>query len=111
MWCRSVPYASPLKLFEYMAAGLCPVVSDVGELPELVEHGQAGVVVPPGNAQALAKTLLVLDRDRAWVRQAGRRAQAAVRTRPTWLDSARRVAEALSDAPAIRAPLTAGETA
>jgi glycosyltransferase involved in cell wall biosynthesis len=104
-------YFSPLKLFEYMAAGLCPVVSDVGELPELVEHGQAGVVVPPGDARALAETLLALDRDRAWVRAAGRRAQAAARMRPTWLDSARRVVDALGDAPAVLAPLTAGGTA
>jgi glycosyltransferase involved in cell wall biosynthesis len=103
-------YFSPLKLFEYMAAGLCPVVSDVGELPEFVEHGQAGVVVPPGDVQALSEALLALDRDRARLRETGLRAQTAASKRPTWVDGARRVAEALSDTPAVLAPLAAGET-
>jgi glycosyltransferase involved in cell wall biosynthesis len=103
-------YFSPLKLFEYMAAGLCPVVSAVGELPEFIEYGQAGVVIPPGDAHALSEALVALDQDRAWVREAGLRAKAAARTMPTWVDGARRVVEALSDMPAVLAPLSPGAT-
>jgi starch synthase len=102
-------YFSPLKLFEYMAAGLCPVVSDIGELPELVQHGRAGVVVPPGDGRALSEALLALDRDRARVREMGLRAKVAARIRPTWIDGARRVVEAIGDTPGVLAPLITGE--
>ncbi|MHB8659767.1 MAG: glycosyltransferase family 4 protein [Solirubrobacteraceae bacterium] len=88
-------YFSPLKLFEYMAAGLCPVVSDVGELAQIVERGRAGMVVPAGDAGALAEALVALDRDRPGLRELGAAAQAAVRQRPTWVDNARRIMAAL----------------
>jgi glycosyltransferase involved in cell wall biosynthesis len=104
-------YFSPLKLFEYMAAGLCPVVSDLGDLPEIVEHGQAGIVVPPSDAHALSEALLALDRDRVRVREIGLRAQAAAQTRPTWVDGARRVTSAISHTPAVLTALSSGGTA
>lgn len=90
-------YFSPLKLFEYMAAGLCPVVSDIGELVEIVEHGSAGMVVPPDDAGALAGALLELDRDRVRLRDLGAKAQSAVRRRPSWEDNARRVVAAIEN--------------
>lgn len=104
-------YFSPLKLFEYMAAGLCPIVSDVGELAEIVDHGRAGVVVAPGDPAALAEALLALDRNRAQIRELGARAQAVARVRPSWADSARRVMRAFEDASAVTAVLATEETA
>jgi glycosyltransferase involved in cell wall biosynthesis len=91
-------YFSPLKLVEYMSAGLCPVVSDVGDLAATVEHGRAGVLVPPGDADALAGALVAVDRDRLRLRELGRRAHAVARALPTWPDNARRVVEMLTDA-------------
>lgn len=102
-------YFSPLKLFEYMAAGLCPVVSDVGELAEVVANGRAGVVVRPKDPEALAAALLTLDRDRARVRALGSRAQEIARARPTWTDNARRVVSAIEGASAVPALLGAEE--
>src|SRR5262249_29471501 len=37
-------YFSPLKVLEYMAAGLCPVVSALGDLPALLGEGDRGVL-------------------------------------------------------------------
>lgn len=87
-------YFSPLKLTEYMAAGLCPLVSDLGPLPDAVEQGEAGVIVPPDDPGALAAALLALDADRPRVRRLGARAQWLSRQRPSWLE----VAELLTDA-------------
>ena len=84
-------YFSPLKLFEYMAAGLCPVVSNVGELPDIVGQGKAGVVVAADDPGALTRALLALDRDRKGLRELAARAGEASADRPTWTDSARAV--------------------
>ncbi len=47
---------SPLKIAEYLASG-CPIVgSAVGEVPEMI--GDAGILAPPGNAEALAEGIL-----------------------------------------------------
>jgi glycosyltransferase involved in cell wall biosynthesis len=88
-------YFSPLKLFEYMAAGLCPVVSDVGDLAEIVERGRAGIAVGAGDARALADALVELDHDRARLRELGANARNAVSRRPSWADNARRVVAAI----------------
>ncbi len=71
-------YFSPLKVMEYMAAGLPVVASHQGDLPEII--GDAGVLVPPGDEPALQdalKRLLNSERRRVELRlRARRRAQA-----------------------------------
>jgi glycosyltransferase involved in cell wall biosynthesis len=48
-------YTSPLKLFEYMAAGRPIVVSDLPAIREVVRHGESAWLVRPGDATALAE--------------------------------------------------------
>ena len=68
---RTVRAASNMKVFQYMAMGTVPVVSDVGDLRTYVQDGQAGVVVPPADVPALAGTLVeLLQDDEARVRMA-----------------------------------------
>jgi glycosyltransferase involved in cell wall biosynthesis len=59
----SVRAASNMKVFQYMAMGTVPLVSDVGDLRSYLRDGQAGVVVPSGNPDALAAELIELLRD------------------------------------------------
>ncbi|RMF61093.1 MAG: glycosyltransferase family 1 protein [Calditrichaeota bacterium] len=45
---------------EYMAMGKPQVVTNINVLPEIVEDGQNGLVVPAGDFEAMAKALLIL---------------------------------------------------
>ena len=53
----SLEDAFPTVLLEAMAAGLPVVASRVGGIPEIVVDGVTGVLVPPGDADALASAL------------------------------------------------------
>jgi len=53
-------YWSPLKMFEYMAAGLPVVAPAVDRIPRLVAHEREGLLYDPGRPDALADALLRL---------------------------------------------------
>jgi glycosyltransferase involved in cell wall biosynthesis len=48
---------APLVLSEARAAGCAVVATQVDGIPELLEHGEAGILVPPRDPQALAAAL------------------------------------------------------
>jgi glycosyltransferase involved in cell wall biosynthesis len=50
----------PLALLEYGSAGLATVATTVGQMPELLDEGRAGLLVGPGQPAALAEALLKL---------------------------------------------------
>ena len=46
-------YFSPLKVYEYLAAGLPVVASAIGTIPEMLGDGELGVLVPAGDVAPL----------------------------------------------------------
>jgi len=56
---------SPLAVLEYMAAGAPIVATAVGGVPELIEDGVHGLLVPPRDPDALAQGIRRLLEDRA----------------------------------------------
>lgn len=84
-------YFSPLKVYEYLAAGLPVVASRLGQLERLVEHGVTGLLVPPENAAALADALERLQGDGALRARLGQAARARVLRDHTWDAVVRRI--------------------
>lgn len=71
----------PLVVLEAMAAGLPVVASAVGGTPEVVVDGETGLLVPPRDAQALARALGELLADPARRRALGEAGRIRVRER------------------------------
>lgn len=59
----SAKEAFGMAALEAMADGLPVVATRVGGLPEVVEHGKTGIVVPPNDQKAMAEALLRLLRN------------------------------------------------
>ena len=53
----------PVVLMEALGSGVPAVASDLSGIPELVQDGVTGLLVPPGNAEALASALTRLAGD------------------------------------------------
>jgi glycosyltransferase involved in cell wall biosynthesis len=65
-----------LVALEAAERGRAAIVSDVGGLPEIVDHGRTGLVVPTGDERALAESIVALARDPERVHAMGRAARA-----------------------------------
>lgn len=84
-------YFSPLKIYEYMAAGLPVVASRLGQIEQLIESGKDGLLVSPGDSCALAHALLQLRRDSQLCRRLGVAARATILNGHTWKEIVERV--------------------
>ncbi len=59
----------PLTLLEAMGAGVPAISTRVGRAPEVIQDGENGRLVPPGNAGALAAAILEAYRHPEWRQQ------------------------------------------
>ncbi len=100
----------PSKMFDAMAAGKPVILAVDGEAREILERSGAGVFVPPGDAPALARSILDLESDAALRTEMGRRGRDFVRRHYVRADQARQFASVLEQVAAHggRAPAAVG---
>jgi len=77
-------YFSPLKVYEYMAAGLPVVASRIGQIQKLIRSGQTGLLVSPGNVSELTAALVRLQKEPELRLRLGRAARTEVIRDHTW---------------------------
>lgn len=86
-------YMSPLKAFEYMAAGRPIVASRLKVLAEILEDGRNAILVPPNSAEKWAGAIRMLRDDEPLGRRLGERARADA-GKYSWDERAKRILSA-----------------
>lgn len=90
---KAVAYASPLKLFDYMAAGKAIVAPDQPNIRELLSHENSALLFDPQQKTAMLDAVLRLVGDTGLRRRLGLAARRQIDERGfTWRENARRVA-------------------
>ncbi|HTT81707.1 MAG TPA: glycosyltransferase family 4 protein [Stellaceae bacterium] len=95
---RAVSYASPLKLFEYMACGRAIVAPDQPNIREIIDNGETGVLFDPDEPGALWRAIRALAADPARRERLGRAARVRLEERNyTWAGNAARITALAAD--------------
>ncbi len=75
---------SPLKLYEYMAAGKAIVASSAGQIKNVIRHNENGLLVTPGDVADLAQACLHLLQNEADRKRLGVNVQREAETEHAW---------------------------
>jgi glycosyltransferase involved in cell wall biosynthesis len=92
-------------IIEGMAAGKPVVATNGGGVPEIVEDGRTGLLVPMGNASAMADAICKILTDPQWAREMGTRARQRVQDHFTVELTARRVEQVYRQVLGSRKPM------
>lgn len=91
-------YASPIKLFEYMASRRPLIASNLPSIAEVVTDGESALLTPPADAEALADAIRRLRDDPALRQRLADAAYGLVMDRYTWDARAKAILKALGNA-------------
>lgn len=86
-------YFSPLKLFEYMACGVPVVAPALGQMTDVINHEQNGLLYDVNDGNGMASACRSLLTDNALRRDLGANAARLVTRRYTWDRNAQRVVD------------------
>ena len=90
---KVTPYASPLKIFDYMAAGCAIVAPDQPNIREILRHEETALLFDPDDAGAMWQAIHRLTQDTALRQRLGEAARAELERQDyTWRGNAGRIA-------------------
>ncbi len=81
-------YYSPVKIYEYMAAGKAVVSTDIGQISELIRSGENGILCPPDDVACLVRSIVSLARSPRARQRMGNAARQTVVAAHTWAHKA-----------------------
>jgi glycosyltransferase involved in cell wall biosynthesis len=84
-----------IAFIEALAHGLPVVATSLGAIPEFVEHGSSGYLIPPGDVGALTEALDLLLGDPERRRRFGQHGRRVVEQRYTWPRAVEAIAEGI----------------
>lgn len=85
---NSNDYGSPMKLFEYMAMEKAVIAPAVGPVKEVLNDGETGLLIKPGDASEMAQKIVRLVNDPVLRRRLGTAGRAHVAANHTWRQNA-----------------------
>jgi len=88
----------PNVLLEALSTGTPVIASAISGVELAIEHGQNGILTPPGDPTALAEAMVALLKDEPLRRMLGQRARLEMETRFTWKGYAQQTLELMEQA-------------
>ncbi len=82
-----------MSILEGMWSGLPVIASNIAAIPELVRHGENGLLTPPGNAEELADAMKSLIRNRDLRLQMGEKSRMFAENMNDWNDTGKEFME------------------
>lgn len=90
-------YYSPLKIFEYLAAGKAVVASRIGQIQEIIQDGINGALFEPDNFEDLQEQLFALIEKNGYRQQLGRNGREMILQKYTWNHTAEKISEIMEE--------------
>lgn len=84
-------FGSPTKVFEYLASGRPVIASDLGQIAEVIQNGENGLLVRPGDPSDLARAIERVAADKELAARLGWAGRKSMIERYTWRHNAQRV--------------------
>jgi len=78
----------PISVLEAMASGLPVIASDVGGIPEIIQTGINGILIPPGDSLAIQESIDMLATDKILRNDLGANARKCVDSTFNWKNTA-----------------------
>ncbi len=104
---RNYQEAQPVKLYEYMAAGIPLIVADFPYMRSVVEESRCGLCVPPCDTDAVAAAIDWIFAHPEEAEAMGRRGREAIRARYSWENEQRTLIQLYERILAPRSPAVA----
>ena len=86
-------YYSPVKIFEYMACGRAVVSSRIGQIEELIQHGETGMLCTPGRTDDMIDAVKSLLNHAGLRKRIGENAARFIASKHTWQHKAAALSE------------------
>jgi len=90
-------FGSPIKLFEYMAMGKAIVSSNLGQISDIIEQDETGVLLKAGDVKSLKMSLKNLIDDPSLRSRLGNSARKEVLSKFTWEKHTSKILEKLQE--------------